>query len=254
MCSLLVAQLTDTHLFADRHQTMLGCPTAHTLQAVVKRLKQLPQQPDLLLLTGDLSQDETPQSYEQLQGWITPLNIPTYWIPGNHDVVSVMASRLSVPPLSAQKSIQQGGWHLVLLNSAVPGRVEGELATDTLTWLEQQLQKWELPTLVVLHHHPVPIGSAWMDAIGLQQPEAFLERIDRFPQVKLVLFGHIHQEFATQRNGVWYLGSPSTCVQFSPHCDRMKIDDQPAGFRLLSLEAEGNFSTRIERAQVSSLT
>ena len=57
---LLVAQITDTHLFAEVDRTWKGLSTAHTLKAVLDRLQQIKPPPDLLLLTGDLSQDETP--------------------------------------------------------------------------------------------------------------------------------------------------------------------------------------------------
>ncbi len=76
---LLVAQITDTHLFAEFDRTWNGLSTAHTLKAVLERLQQIQPQPDLLLLTGDLSQDETPESYELLASLISPLNIPAYY-------------------------------------------------------------------------------------------------------------------------------------------------------------------------------
>ena len=245
--SLLVAQITDIHLFATDDKIMLGCMTAHTFEAVVKRLRQLQPQPDLLLLTGDLSQDETPASYQRLRDHLAPHNIPTYWIPGNHDVVPLMEQWLSTPPFSRQKCFQQGGWNFILLSTAKPGHVEGHLSAEGLEWLKQQLCQNDHPTLIVLHHHPVPIQSAWMDEIGLHHPEALLSLIDRFPQVKLVLFGHIHQAFTTKRNQVMYLGTPSTCVQFQPQCDRLIIDSQTPGLRLLELFPDGSHSTKIER-------
>lgn len=249
--SLVVAQITDTHLFADRHQDMKGCVTAQTLQAVLDRLNLVQPKPDLLLLTGDLSQDETWASYAALRDRITPLGIPAYWIPGNHDIPAVMQQVLVSDLISPEKSWQRAGWNCILLNSAQPHRVEGELSSETLDWLEQQLQQSSLPTLIALHHPPLPIGVAWMDQIGLHQPQRLLETIDRHPQVKLVIFGHIHQESVQERNGVRYLGTPSTCVQFAPQ-DEFTIDDRPPGFRLLYLHADGSFSTQVERVALSS--
>lgn len=250
--SLLIAQITDTHLFATDDAMMLGCVTANTFAAVVQRLEQLQPQPDLLLLTGDLSQDETPESYQRLRDRLAPLNIPTYWIPGNHDVLPLMEQWLATPPFSTQKCFQQGGWNFILLTTAKPGHAEGFLSIETLNWLEQQLQQNSTPTLIVLHHHPLPIQSAFMDGISLQQPEAFFSVIDRFPQVKLVVFGHIHQAFAAEHKGVFYLGTPSTCVQLQPQADQLVIDSHPPGFRLLNLFADGTYSTTIERVQTGS--
>ncbi|NEP81399.1 MAG: hypothetical protein F6K17_09110 [Okeania sp. SIO3C4] len=64
---VLVAQITDTHLFADPTEgKMYGLPTESSFLKVLEKLKQLQPQPDVLLLTGDLSQDETSESYQRL--------------------------------------------------------------------------------------------------------------------------------------------------------------------------------------------
>lgn len=244
---LLVAQITDTHLFADENQDMKGCLTAHTFQAVLRQLEHTQPRPDLLLMTGDLSQDETSASYEHLRDWVAPLKIPTYWIAGNHDSLPVMQQVLSTDVILPQKRFQQAGWNFILLNSMVPGRVEGELSPEALTDLEQHLQETKQPTLIALHHPPLPIGSVWMDEIGLQNAEAFFAVIDRYPQVKLVIFGHIHQEFEQWRNRVCYLGTPSTCIQFVPEQAEIAIDQQKPGFRLLHLFPDGNHSTQVRR-------
>jgi len=248
--SLVIAQLTDTHLFADEEQTLKGWRTVRSFQAVVDAVAQLQPQPDVLLLTGDLSQDETIASYHQLRNRITPLGIPTYWIPGNHDQgLADMEQTLCTAPISPQKCFQAGGWQFILLNSMLYQQVQGELSAEVLATLEQQLQEAQaLPTLIALHHPPLAIASTWMDAIGLQNREALFEVIDRHPQVKLVIFGHIHQEFDRVRQGVRYLGAPSTCVQFSPNADEFAIDgDRQPGFRLLSLYPEGQFETAVQR-------
>jgi len=243
---LIVAQITDTHLFADPRQSMRECVTADTLQQVLDQLQQTQPQPDVLLMTGDLSQDETAASYQYLSDRIASLGIPTYWIPGNHDRPETIQQGLNVQPISSDKCFQIAGWNCILLNSAQPNRVEGELSAETLDWLEQQLQHHSQPTLIALHHPPLSIGAAWMDEIGLHNANALFSILDRHSQVKLVLFGHIHQEFEQQRHGVCYLGTPSTCIQFAPQ-DEFLIDDRAPGFRLLYLYADGTFTTQVHR-------
>ncbi len=247
-----VIQLSDTHLFSDPSRQLLGMPTTDSFMTVLKQLRQL--QPDLLLLTGDLSQDETAHSYEQLRDLITPLGIPTYWLPGNHDQPVLMAQILENAVISSQKQFQQRGWNFILLNSAQPGQVDGKLSSAALHELEQQLQALpNQPTLIGLHHPPCAIGSDWMDQISLRQPEAFCQVIERYPQVKLVLFGHIHQAFELTRAGVQYLGCPSTCVQFKPRNSMFAIDEQQPGFRLLQLYADGQVETQVQRVSYRPL-
>ena len=246
--TLRIAQLTDTHLFADASQTMLGCQTNQTFQRAIAKLQTLTPQPDLLLLTGDLSQDDSEESYEYLHDTIAPLNIPTYWLPGNHDQnLEALFEILSESPCSPSKAIQQGGWQILLLGTMLPQQVQGRLAQEALDWLEEQLKSEpSLPTLVALHHHPVPIGSAWMDGIALENAEEFLAVCDRHPQIKLVLNGHIHQAFESDRQDVTFLGSPSTSVQFQAQQAAMALDESRGpGFRILDLETDGRFSTEV---------
>jgi Icc protein len=92
-----------------------------------------------------------------------------------------------------------------------------------------------------------------MDQIGLRNPDDLLAVIDRYPQVKLVLFGHIHQAFSTTRAGVQYLGCPSTCVQFKPDQPDFAIDQQPPGFLMLDLYPDGQFDSRIKRVNYQRL-
>ncbi len=248
--SLLVAQITDTHLFAEFEPKVFGVQTYNSLQIVVERLEALQPQPDILLLTGDISQDETRSSYEFLTNFIAPLNIPTYWLPGNHDNLPIMAQALQQSPFDATKSFHTGGWNFLLLSSLVPGCVYGEISQQSLDWLESQLkQNPNFPTLIAIHHPPCLINSEWMDNINLRNYEEFLAVCDRYSQLKLVVFGHIHQEFATVRHGVSYLGSPSTCVQFQPQSKEFTIDKQAQpGLRLINLFSDGTYNTKIIRA------
>lgn len=246
---LRVAQLTDMHLYADASRLSKGIQTSKTFQAVLNALALISPKPDVVLLTGDLSNDETIGSYQNLYRSLAPFAIPTYWIAGNHDLPDVMEPILSQPPFSQEKAFQLGNWQFIMLNSRLAQHVEGELSEETLSWLDDQLVAHPLhPTLVALHHPPLLIGSTWMDEIGLQNRDRLFQVLDRHPQVRLVLFGHIHQAFDRWRNDVRYLGTPSTCVQFIPDCNEFAIDStQQPGFRLLTLYPDGRFDTTVER-------
>ena len=137
---ILIAQITDTHLFASENHKMLGMPTIQSFQAVVDRLKELKSEVDLLLLTGDLSGDGNPQSYDNLQTLLNPLQIPAYWLPGNHDCAIAMEDILNMGMVSRRKSFVRGGWNFILLDSSVPGCLHGHLSGKTLDWLDSELK------------------------------------------------------------------------------------------------------------------
>ncbi|WP_017317852.1 3',5'-cyclic-AMP phosphodiesterase [Mastigocladopsis repens] len=243
-----IAQVTDMHLFANENHHLLGMPTTHSFQAVLEQVKKLQAELDLLLLTGDLSSDGTPDSYETLQNLLRPLQIPTYWIPGNHDCAIAMEQVLNLGLVSQRKSFERGGWNFVLLDSTVPGCVHGHLSAPTLSWLDSRLEMiGNKPTLIALHHPPFQVKSHWLDTTSLQNPKEFFAIVERYPQVKLVLFGHIHQEFHCQRQEIHYLGTPSTSIQFEPESSKFALDRKPPGFRLLKLYPNGSWETWVER-------
>lgn len=248
----LIVQITDTHLLASDEGKLLGLPTEKSLAAVIAQIKTLNPQPHGILLTGDLSQDETSASYERLHQHLEKLNLPAYWIPGNHDQPLMMEKVLTTPPAYGEKSFRWGGWQFILLNSAIPGRVYGYLTEKTLHWLELELQRAKnAPTVVALHHPPFAVDSPWIDKSRLQNPEDLFRVLDSYPQVRLVLFGHIHQNFCRDRAGIRYLGSPSSSVQFKPSCQQFTLDEKQPGYRLLWLYPDGKFETDIKRVEFS---
>jgi Icc protein len=106
-----------------------------------------------------------------------------------------------------------------------------------------------VPALVALHHHPVPIGSAWMDAMGLRNAEDFWRIIDRHAQVRAVIWGHVHQNFDSFRHGVRLLATPSTCVQFAPRSADFALDRRAPAFRSLLLSDDGGVATEVCRVR-----
>jgi 3',5'-cyclic-AMP phosphodiesterase len=246
---LLVVQISDLHLFKDEGHDLLGWNTWGSFKKIMQRLECATSRPDLILLTGDLSQDETEASYQKIVECSITLGIPTYWLPGNHDHVPTMQRVLTEPPVFVDKSINKSGWQFLLLNTNVPGQVYGALSPENLAWLDLQLSQVPLhqPTLLSMHHPPFWVGSPWLDRSGLHNTEAFFEVIDQYPQVQLVLVGHVHQEFCCTRNEVTYLSTPSTCIQFMPQSSDFALDDSGPGFRWLWLYPDGRFETAVER-------
>lgn len=231
-----IAQITDLHLLVDPEAALRGCVTTARAAAVFADLKQ--RSPDLLLLSGDLSEDGSPASYERLRDWVEQLGCPALAIAGNHDQPQHLAEICGRSPFINQSVHTVGGWRIMVLDSYRPKRVDGWLGTEQLDWLDQCLGEESSPTLLVLHHPPVTIGVAKMDAIGLQDGPELQKVIGRHPQVRLVLSGHAHQAFIQNRGTTTFLGCPATAMQFDH-------PDLPAGWRSLELEADGSWRSQL---------
>ena len=251
MRPLRLIQITDLHLFGDPSGRLLGLTTRLSFESVLAcALKGgqggLPS-PDAVVLTGDLVHDESPQGYAYLGQVLKSTGLPCYCIPGNHDRRDLMETHLGVAAVGAVAGRRLGDWHLVFLDSTVDGQDGGRLGFDRLRCLEALLAAEPSATLVFLHQHPVPVGSAWMDTMGLENGEELIALCDRYPHVKAMLCGHIHQEFAVTRGGCRILGAPSTCVQFLPESADFAVDGRPPGYRELRLYPDGRLETWVVR-------
>jgi 3',5'-cyclic-AMP phosphodiesterase len=203
------------------------------------------------LLTGDLAQDDSAAAYRYLRETIAPLQVPAYWLLGNHDQnEGAIAAELGQAPCDPRKEIEVAGWRLILVGTMIANEPQGRIDSAALVDLDRRLlANPARPTLIALHHHPLPIGSALMDSIALENAADFLAIVDRHPQVRVVIFGHIHQEFDRWRKGVRYLGAPSTCVQLRPGAAGVEWDELGPGFRVIELGPEGQVETWVERIE-----
>jgi len=97
--------------------------------------------------------------------------------------------------------------------------------------------------MVCLHHPPVAMGSAWLDTVGLANGEEFLERMQSGRRVRLAVFGHVHQAYDAEHDGIRIMATPSTCRQFKPRSDNFAVDERPPAYRRITLAADGSFET-----------
>lgn len=246
MTAVRVLQITDTHLVGDPAGRQRGLVVLDSLRAVLTQALREPT--DLILLTGDIVHDD-PRGYERLREAFDP-KIPVLCIPGNHDVPQSMVDILDAPPFRIGGHHDIGAWRLVMLDSQQEGQVGGRLDECERRRLDKVLSEARQPhALVVLHHPPIAMGSAWLDAIGLDNAADFFAVLDRHAQVRGVLWGHAHQVLDDERPGplgvVQLMATPSTCVQFRPKVPDFEIDDRPPGYRRLTLHEDGRIETTV---------
>lgn len=241
-------QITDSHLGPDSEEMLLGLNTDQSLIDVLQLIAA--EQPiiDALVCTGDIASDPNSASYARFLDRVRgQISAPMGWLPGNHDSAQLMAN-LEHPHLPEPRLMDLGSWQLVLLNSSVPGEIYGELEDSELAFLERTLKASpERPTMIALHHQPIPVGSEWIDQHLLRNADAFFAVIDQHSHVKAVTWGHVHQAFHHQRNGVQLYATPATCIQFKPDSQRFAVDDIMPGYRWFDLHPDGTLETGVSR-------
>lgn len=245
---ITLLQITDTHLYADPGGRLLDVETDASLRAVLAHVARMPQRFERVLMTGDLVHDESLAGYRRLRDHLRALQVPVHCTPGNHDNPGAMHAALVDGLVDMPRQILTGDWQILLLDTTVTGSNAGHLADSELTELDAALAAAPArPALICLHHNPIPVGSTWLDSMAIDNGAALLAIIDRHPQVRGVLWGHVHQQFDADRNGVRLLASPSTCVQFLPGSHDFALDDAAPGYRVLTLHPDGRIDSHVER-------
>ncbi|NIR29283.1 MAG: phosphodiesterase [Gammaproteobacteria bacterium] len=246
--SLRVVQVTDSHVFADPSATLKNVCTDRSLRRVLAHAREHASPADLVLATGDLTDDGSREGYERLKRHLRGLGAPVAWVPGNHDEADVMRATLAGDGFGGPGTRRIGAWSVVLLDSVVPGEDGGHLSAAELERLNAALS--ENPgghALVALHHPPVQVGTPNMDAIALANRDEFFAVIDRHRCVRGILWGHFHHAFDERRGSVRLMGTPSTCYQMRLGGEEVVPDDVPPGYRRLDLTHEGGIRTDILR-------
>jgi 3',5'-cyclic-AMP phosphodiesterase len=241
-----VIQLSDTHLMRERGGSLVGIDTDRSLAAVCRLIKQvLPV--DALLVTGDLAGDEADQAYYRLSAMLTPLEAPSFWLPGNHD-----ATWSAEHPLNThfRRRIQLSGWDILMLNTQQPGEVAGLLPDTELTALAEAVASARETGrhLLVATHHPLRgVGCDWLDEQSVQNGATALSLLASLGARAVVISGHVHQDSDQTHSGVKCLTVPSTCVQFAPQSVQFRADEEAPGCRLLELYEDGKWHTQVLR-------
>ncbi len=252
MPTVRILQLTDLHVFKDANARLKGIPTRELLEDVVGHILAKERTFDHVVITGDHTHDELPESYAAVRKILTPWLDRLWQVPGNHDDRTVLRSVFGdlVRGVGHDRitfSFSAGQWLCLGLDTHVPGAVPGKIEADQIEWILQQISLLN-PSRVALfmHHPPVDVGSLWMDPIGLSGKELLHDLFKAESRIQLVCCGHVHHEFSTQIGSARIFTTPATGIQSSPTGSVPTFVAEPPGYRIIELTDAG-FSTTVYR-------
>ena len=232
----LLAQLSDLHIGG----TWGGDDSEGRLAAAVQAVLELRPAPRAVLVSGDLTDHALDAEYERVRELLSPLALPLYVLPGNHDDRAQLRRYFGVPGSGdepVQYSADLGSLRLVVLDTTRPGEDPGALDGERLGWLDAELAAApDAPTLIAMHHPPLATGVAAIDAVGLPGADTVaLERVlEGQPQVRRLVCGHLHLTTTAELAGRPVLVVPSTYVQarLDFEAAEVPLSDDPPGFAL----------------------
>ena len=250
-----IVQLSDPHVVPAARQPVHGQDTLARLRAAIDAVNRLSPSPDLVIMTGDQINDGSEDSYLATKEVLSHLRFPCHMAMGNHDYRPVFR-RIMLEESGADSApyyyaLDRTGYRIVVLDSQDEGEVAGRLDDVQLDWLEQQLSPG-LPSVICMHHPPVPVGVAWMDELILQESDRFLRICEAHSALRLILCGHVHHEFRMDLGHAIVLTAPSVGLQFRkdpvirPDGSRVIATDEPAAFRIVDIDGS-DWNTSIHR-------
>jgi Icc protein len=230
---MLVAQITDPHILASGklfHSPNRAIPpdadpnwsridTAACLARAVAEINAMVPLPDVVVMTGDLTDHGNADEYANLRQLLAPLRMPVFLIPGNHDTREGLRQAFAGDgyfPATGflHYTIETYPLRLVALDTHIPGSPDGELCAERLAWLDATLAAApQRPTLVLMHHPPFATGIAHMDHHSLRNPAELAAVVSRHPQIERILCGHLHRAIDRRFAGTVAGTAPATAHQ-----------------------------------------
>jgi len=250
---------TDTHIMPGG--TWQGLDTAVSLRRVMGVIVTLEPKPAFAIVGGDLASPdlidrtrvltsaEYEPAYRLLREIVGVLPFPVHFILGNHDdrpaFHRMMETRAASADTRHHWAFDHQGYRFIGLDSHVPGNAWGEMDGAQLAWLDADLDAHAgQPAIVFVHHHPWPLGLAWMDSMPLRNGADLVAVLERHPTARWIVCGHVHMDQQIQRDGLTMLTTPSTCLQVSKLSQARKFSAGPPGFRLVEVKGR-TLSTRV---------
>ncbi|MGK0171573.1 MAG: Icc protein [Gammaproteobacteria bacterium] len=217
--TMLIAQITDLHALPGAEKLDGILDTNARIEAAVHHLRLLEPSPDIIVVTGDLTENGDADSYTGLRTQLAHLDVPIFVVPGNHDRRSELRTAFSdhayIPKSGfIQYSIEYLPVRIIGLDTLHEGSGGGRLCSKRLRWLRSTLARAPTrDTMIIMHHPPFETGISWMDQAEFIGRDEFTDIVSVNRQIKAILCGHLHRPITSHLGNAVVSVAPSTCYQ-----------------------------------------
>jgi 3',5'-cyclic AMP phosphodiesterase CpdA len=218
-----IAHLSDVHLLARGVRQYGVVQPEDGLRQALDRLARLDPAPQALVFTGDLADKAEPEAYARLRGLVEPaaaaLGAQVVWVIGNHDERAPYARGLfdSDDDGPQDRVYDLGGLRIVALDTSVPRYHHGQLTTEQLDWLRDQLRTpAEHGTVLAMHHPPIPVPTMEPAAIIELMDQDRLAAVIQGTDVRQILGGHFHYSSHSMFAGIPVSVASASCYTTDP--------------------------------------
>ncbi|MEY3106096.1 MAG: hypothetical protein RIT35_259 [Pseudomonadota bacterium] len=246
-----VLQLTDLHLFADPAGLFNNVNTRDCFIKTIIHVQQHYEQPDLIIITGDLAHDGSTEAYHFIAEALKIFSVPVYYVLGNHDHPENAYQVYPLEFVSTDKYHSLKHWQIIFVDSndqPIQDSYEGEVSQAELQRIKALIESYPDKWTIIAMHHNLPAHYDRGIDYEIRNHQQVIQWFEQLPSIKLVVSGHVHQEFVIIQQGICYLSTPSTGYQ-SLSKSKCITNDVP-GYRWLKLYNNGRFETDVRRINV----
>jgi len=244
-----IIQITDTHLFSDPLGKLHGYCSHQLLSDIITHLTSIYHRdgkPDFYFLTGDISQDESIESYKLALNQLERLDAPVYWIQGNHDdrnrIKSIFNSSNNLTQL---KKLVTPAWDYIAIDTCQPSKDEGYISKEEMQFFLSAVEKSKQShknIAIVMHHHACPVGTPLIDECILRDSYDFIRTIKSIDEIKLVICGHVHGDYRIPIGKKFIETCPATCFQWKKGTQNIETENK-RGFKVFEFNSNTYEST-----------
>jgi len=218
--------ISDTHIGPNPDYSQYGSSPLPCARRLVEVINDLPHKPDFVIHTGDVVADPDPAAYQSAARTFAMLNVPIYYVNGNHDTAADIRHFLPMGPHKNEGSdpdrlsysFEVSGFRFLVLDARGPDEIDpnGLLPQSQIDLAAKVISEGDQPLAIFIHHPVLPMNSIWMDENmlilnGRELHEVLLSGAHR---LRGVFHGHIHQPMQTFSDGIMYVSAASAFTQF----------------------------------------
>lgn len=241
---MLIAHITDSHIEIPEPG---GAGRIADFDRVISDIKGLPQQPDLVIHTGDVSHCDRKAEYQLAGLQLQRLPMPFYVIPGNKDRRENIADAFGLPQGFIQQVVDTPDWRLLLLDTVSETSNKGSYCRARLQWLENALSVAKKPVAIFMHHpsfdmtyNPYPFQFENRD-----NALEFDRLVAGFDVVKALFCGHAHRNTTGNVGNIPGMTLTTMSLDLRKGTYPPEMDGKPI-YQLIELAEDGSFKCQFK--------
>lgn len=232
--------LSDLHLCSSPNAIIYGVNPYENLLKAIEKTQAIKDNIDFCVITGDISNDGSQESYEFADEVLSAFPFPVYVMRGNHDsplLITRHYPKMKYSPRFSVKGIDFIVLDTVAIAEDGTNRSRGVISKQELLRFKEWIEEGD-NRKIVLMHHPSFLTDSWLDRRILQNREEFNDYVHSSDRIIAVLSGHNHFAMNTMIGGCLYSVAPSVSTSFDKDLPPFEEAYKP-GFNLLSISDGG---------------